>query len=125
MSVEVCGSAYKPLPPDREQVMRKVKDELLEMGLLESSDAVISTNLRYVPWGQVIYDHNRKTALQTINAFLDSVAVVRVGRYAEWKYAMTHDCVLRAKLEAEKIENRPAVSRTRPPVGAEPVGRFG
>jgi protoporphyrinogen oxidase len=103
MSVEVCGSAYKPLPPDRDEVVRTVKDELIEMGLLESSEAVISANLRYVPWGQVIFDHNRKPALQTINQFLDSVGVIRVGRYAEWKYAMTHDCVLRGKQEAEKF----------------------
>jgi protoporphyrinogen oxidase len=105
MSVEVCGSAYKPLPPDRDEVVRTVKDELIEMGLLESSEAVISANLRYVPWGQVIFDHNRKPALQTINQFLDSVGVIRVGRYAEWKYAMTHDCVLRGKQEADKFVN--------------------
>ncbi len=75
------------------------------MGLLESSEAVISANLRYVPWGQVIFDHQRKSALQTINQFLDSAGVVRVGRYAEWKYAMTHDCVLRGKHEADKFVN--------------------
>lgn len=103
MSVEVCGSDYKPLPSDPDAVAAKVRDELLEMGLLESPEAVISTNVRYVPWGQVIFDHNRKSALQTVNTFLDSVGVVRVGRYAEWKYAMTHDCLLKAKHEAEKI----------------------
>ena len=103
MSVEVCGSAYKPLPSDREAVARKVTDELVEMGLLENLDAVISTNVRFVPWGQVIYDHNRKPALQVIQAFLDSVGVVCIGRYAEWKYAMTHDCVLKAKHEAEMM----------------------
>ena len=108
MSVEVCGSAYKPLPSDREQVVRTVKNELLEMGLIESPEAIISTNLRYAPWGQVIYDHNRKSALQTINVFLDSVGVVRVGRYAEWKYAMTHDCVLKAKHEAERMVSKAA-----------------
>jgi protoporphyrinogen oxidase len=103
MSVEVCGSAYTPLPTDREQVVRTVKAELIEMGLLEGEDAVISTNIRYAPWGQVIFDHNRKAALQAVNQFLDSVGVIRVGRYAEWKYAMTHDCVLRAKQEAERF----------------------
>jgi protoporphyrinogen oxidase len=103
MTVEVCGSAYNPLPCDREEVARKVKDELLEMGLLESLDAVISTNVRFVPWGQVIFDHNRKNALQLINTFLDNAGILRVGRYAEWKYAMTHDCVLKAKHEAERM----------------------
>ena len=88
---------YKPLPPDREPVAAKVKDELLEMGLIESPEAMISTNVRYAPWGQVIYDHNRKTALQIVNEFLDSFGIVRVGRYAEWKYAMTHDCCIESQ----------------------------
>lgn len=103
MSVEVCGSDYLELPPDKDAVSKKVKEELLEMGLLESMESVTSTNVRYVPWGQVIYDHNRRGALQTVNTFLDSVGVVRVGRYAEWKYAMTHDCLLKGKHEAEKL----------------------
>jgi len=103
MSVEVCGSDYRPLPENRDEAARKVKTELLEMGLIESPDTVIYTNVRYSPWGQVIYDHNRKSALQTVNTFLDSLGVVRVGRYAEWKYAMTHDCLLKAKHEAEKM----------------------
>jgi protoporphyrinogen oxidase len=103
MSIEVCGSDYKQLPSDPEAVASKVKEELLEMGLLESPEAVISTNVRYAPWGQVIFDHNRKSALRIVNDFLDNAGVVRVGRYAEWKYAMTHDCLLKAKHEAEKM----------------------
>ena len=73
------------------------------MGLIESPEAVISTNVRFAPWGQVIFDHNRKTALQIVNKFLDSFGIIRVGRYAEWKYAMTHDCLLKAKHEADKL----------------------
>ncbi len=64
----------------------------------------------------MIYDLNRKAALKIVDAFLDKVGVIRVGRYAEWKYAMTHDCgyaewkyamthdcVLKAKYEASKL----------------------
>jgi protoporphyrinogen oxidase len=103
MSVEVCGSDRKPLRTDKEALALQVKDELVAMGLLESLDAVTSTHIRYVPFGQVIYDHNRKGALQIVNEFLDRVGIVRVGRYSEWKYAMTHDCVLKAKSEASKL----------------------
>ena len=73
------------------------------MGLLESLDAVVSTHVRYVPWAQVIYDHNRRPALDVIEPFFDSVDVVNVGRFADWGYLMTHDCVLMAKKAAERI----------------------
>lgn len=101
--VEVYGSAYRPLPTDRDAVARRVELELIDMGLLESLDAVISTHVRYMPWAQVIYDHNRRPALDIINAFLDKMDVVTVGRFAEWGYLMTHDCVLKAKRAAERI----------------------
>ena len=97
ISVEVYGSDYRPLPTDRDEVSRRVQMELIEMGLLESLDSVISAHVRFVPWGNVIYDHNRRQALDRINQFLDQNGVFSVGRFAEWGYLMTHDCVLQSK----------------------------
>jgi UDP-galactopyranose mutase len=70
---------------------------------------VHDVSVRYCPWGQVIYDHNRRQALDRVNQYLDSVGVIRGGRYAQWGYMMTHDCVLRGKKIAEYLEkNRKA-----------------
>lgn len=104
ISVEVYGSDYRPLPTDRDEVARRVQLELIEMGLLESLDAVISVHVRFVPWGNVIYDHNRRAALDRINAFLDHHGVSSVGRFAEWGYLMTHDCVLQSKRVGELLK---------------------
>jgi len=104
IAVEVYGSAYRPLPTDHPRVGKKVQEELIEMGLIENEQAVTSLRVRHSPWGQVIYDHNRKPALETINAFLDQHGIVRVGRYAEWGYLMTHDCVLSSRDAAQRIE---------------------
>jgi protoporphyrinogen oxidase len=103
MSVEVCGSDFKPLPVDRNAVVEQVQSELVEMGLLQGRDAVHSVSVRYCPWGQVIYDHNRRPALDCINRFLESFGVIRAGRYSQWGYMMTHDCVLRGKKVAEHL----------------------
>ena len=106
LSVEVCGSDFKPLPTNRDAVAEQVQDELIEMGLLEGRDAVHAISVRYCPWGQVIYDHNRRPALECVNKFLDSVGVIRAGRYSQWGYMMTHDCVLRGKKVAEHLTDR-------------------
>ncbi len=103
LAVEVYGSPYKPLPTDRQQVGQKVHQELIEMGLIENERAVISMNVRHSPWGQVIYDHHRKPALELINAFLNKFGVICVGRYGQWGYLMTHDCVLNGREAAERI----------------------
>jgi hypothetical protein len=106
MSVEVCGSDAKPLPTDRNAVVAQVQRELIDMGLLEGPQAVHGVSVRYCPWGQVVYDHNRRPALDCINKFLESFGVIRAGRYAQWGYMMTHDCVLRGKKIAEHLANR-------------------
>lgn len=106
MSVEVCGSDAKPLPSNRNAVVDQVTRELVDMGLLESLAAIDDVSVRYCPWGQVIYDHNRRPALERINKFLESRGVIRAGRYSQWGYMMTHDCVLRGKKIAEHLANR-------------------
>jgi protoporphyrinogen oxidase len=101
--VEVYGSAYRPLPTDREAVARQVERELIEMGLLENAEAIVSTHVRHVAWAQVIYDHNRRAALDVIEPFLEQMGVVSVGRYAQWGYLMTHDCVTNAEQAAQRV----------------------
>jgi hypothetical protein len=106
--VEVCGSDFKPLPEDREGVVQQVQRELIDMGLLGGPQAVRSATVRFCPWGQVIYDHNRRPALDRVNRFLERYGVLRAGRYSQWGYMMTHDCVLRGKKIAEHLANRQA-----------------
>ncbi len=103
ISAEVYGSAYRPLPSDRDQLVRKVKSELVEIGLLESLEAVVSVHIRHAPFAQVIFDHNRESCLNKVNSFLDDHGVLRLGRYAEWDYLMTHDCVMASRQIAEKV----------------------
>ncbi len=40
MSIEVCGSDYRELPPDKDALLQKVKEELVSMGMLESLDSI-------------------------------------------------------------------------------------
>jgi protoporphyrinogen oxidase len=73
------------------------------MGLLENAEAIVSTHVRHVAWAQVIYDHNRRAALDVIEPFLEQMGVVSVGRYAQWGYLMTHDCVMNAEQAAQRV----------------------
>jgi protoporphyrinogen oxidase len=116
LQVEVYGSAYRPLPTDHEAVARRVAAELVEMGVVDGHDAVISVKATYVPWANVIFDHDRRPALKAVNGFLDEVGVLRAGRYAEWKYMWTDGCVLSGRNVAQKLRGRdePAAMRQRP-----------
>src|SRR4051794_12776955 len=103
IQVEVYGSANKALPPDKEAVRSQVIGELVEMGLVESPAAVAYSQATFVPTGQIVYDLNRREVLREVNQFLDRHGVVRVGRYAEWKYLMTDACLLGGRRAARRL----------------------
>ena len=105
LQVEVYGSVFKPLPPDPQKVKTTVVDELIEMGLIDNPAAVASAECTFVPTGQIIYDLNRRAVLRRVNRFLDEHGVLRVGRYAEWKYLMTDACVLGGRRVARQLRD--------------------
>ncbi len=96
------------------------------MGLIDSDELLkgnVKYHQRYCPWANVIFDHNTKPALEHIwtylnqhgliredddcqpmtnwrdetNVKLKSASLVMAGRYGQWKYFWTDDCVLRGR----------------------------
>jgi protoporphyrinogen oxidase len=100
IQVEVYGSEYRPVPTDLEKVKSTVIAELVEMELVDNPNAVRYANVKFVPQGNPIFDHNRAAAMRTITEFLDHHGVLLVGRYAEHKYLMTDACVISARRAA-------------------------
>jgi len=103
IQVEVYGSEYRAVPTDFEKVKSTVVSELVEMGLVDHADAVRYVNLKFVPQGNPIFDHNRALAMQIITDFLDHHGVLLVGRYGEHKYLMTDACVISARKAAGAV----------------------
>src|SRR5262249_21477709 len=104
IQVEVYGSVFKPLPPDKEKVRTTVIQELIEMGLVDNPEAVRSAEGTLVPTGQVSDDLTRHEVLRQVNRFLDQHGVLRVGRYSEWKYLMSDACVLGGRRVARQLK---------------------
>jgi protoporphyrinogen oxidase len=102
LQVEVYGSPERPLDP-AEVVAESVVDELVEMGLVDDADAVANVQTRHVPWANVIFDHQRAGALATLEPYLDRMGVHRAGRFAEWAYFWTDDCILSGRRIAEDL----------------------
>ena len=105
IQVEVYGSKWKALPP-QEEVSRRVLAELIEFGLVENESFVERQAIRLVPTGQIVYDLDRKGALREVNSYLDEHGVIRVGRYAEWKYLMSDTCVLGGRRAARILQGK-------------------
>jgi protoporphyrinogen oxidase len=117
IQVEVYASPYKPFADTHLAIANKVIEEVHEMELLCE---IAEMHFQYVPYANIIFDHQRRTAQDTILSFLSGFGLVReaddlepttdwtkthsfsrapdlalAGRFGQWKYYWSDDCILR------------------------------
>lgn len=129
IQVEVYFSDYRKLTEDVEVIAKKVLDELIVMQLIENKDAIESYHTKWINFANVIFDNERREAQEKVLNWLATKGLERetddlepmtdweekttmsqqlgniilAGRFAQWKYYWTDDCVLRGKYITENI----------------------
>jgi protoporphyrinogen oxidase len=125
IQVEVYFSEHKMPDKSMDEISKIVASELMHMGLI---DEVKNTFWRFIPFANVIFDKPRKNSQNKILKWLESQGLVREGddldpmtswsdkpqkelgdlilsgRFAQWKYYWTDDCVLRSKYIADSLK---------------------
>lgn len=122
IQTEVYFGPRRPLDRSLESIGTQVMHELVEMGLLRSPGGATVT-VSKVDWANVIFTHETKPALDLIWSWLGKHGLRReaddlhplttwegaastpgadaslafAGRFAQWKYFWTDDCVLRGR----------------------------
>jgi len=123
IQVEVYFSDFKKKNVSDNYIAENVIRELIKMGLIKSYSQVNSYLTRWIPWGNVIFDLEYKKKLNNVLSYLENYSLVReyddlepltdwnnketvriklgkillAGRYAQWKYYWSDDCVLRGR----------------------------
>lgn len=131
IQVEVYFSSYRKQMESNNFIAKKVISELVEMGLIHCMDDVESNHTKWVQWANVIFDHKRRLNQDIILSWLSIYGLQReyddlepmtdwtekfqkneitgdiilAGRFAQWKYYWTDDCILRGKLISENATN--------------------
>ena len=127
LQVEVYSSKYKRMTATPDEVKARVLEEVHDMKLIETVDKAHTQNIEYA---NVIFDHKRKDSLDQILQWLSSHGLNRsdddldaitdweqnpthnfgtinlAGRFGEWKYHWSDDCVLRGKQIANSFKVR-------------------
>jgi protoporphyrinogen oxidase len=129
VQVEVYHSKKKPLKESSKVIEKRVVEELIEMGIIcpekAGGRAKINSMSRFVKWANVVFDHDTNPSLDIILNWLESKGLTResddlcpvtdwamkqelqnedlvlAGRFGQWKYFWTDDCVLRGKKISE------------------------
>jgi len=120
IQVEVYFSAYHQPDKTIADIAETVLKELLEMKLIKSKESILTYHTKWLDWANVIFDNHRIEAQNTVFNWLSTKGLVRedddlepmtdwdtknaistgdimlAGRFAQWKYFWTDDCVMRA-----------------------------
>lgn len=118
IQVEVYGSRYKPFSDSHSEIAKIIIRELQDMDLIETPESV---HTRYIPYANVIFDHQRRASQNIILSWLEQFGLQRefddlepmtmwekvrpqspgalalAGRFGQWKYYWSDDCVLRGR----------------------------
>lgn len=127
IEIEVYANPRSGFKKPHNEIADNVRLECEKMGFLkaiqnnETTCETVTMKTRFVPYANVICDHNRKPSLEIILSYLSNFGLERedgdldaytdwqqcsstpsgklifAGRFAQWKYFWTDDCVLRGK----------------------------
>ena len=122
IQVEVYFSKARPQQDSPHAIAAAVCDELVEMGLVQARERIESVHVLPIRFANVTFDHARREALTQILDWLELHGLARepgeldpttdwdrtladaaptgqtlmlAGRFGQWKYYWTDDCVLR------------------------------
>ena len=76
----------------------------MRVGLLEASDAVLTSNQVDMPYAYVIYDHGRAGRVARIRDWLAKFDIILAGRYSEWEYYNSDHAFIAGKKAAETAQ---------------------
>jgi protoporphyrinogen oxidase len=101
ISAEVAYSRWAPL--DQSTIVSRVTSDLRRTGILQANDVIELTDVMDIPYGYVIYDMQRRTAVRTIREWLHSMDIYPTGRYGLWAYLWSHESILAGRNTALRL----------------------
>jgi protoporphyrinogen oxidase len=125
VQVEVYASKFKPFTKKPDEIGQQVLEEVIKMGLIDCDvKQEVEVILKEVPWANVIFTNETTDLLNAIwkgfeewglNREFDDThpltdwqlknsktnnfgSLIMAGRFGQWKYYWTDDCVLRGEI---------------------------
>lgn len=134
IQVEVYFSNYRKRDKEINEIAEIVLDELVSMKLARSKDDIEAYHTQWLDWANVIFDTKREKAQNLVLAWLETQGLIRedddlepmtewekkentqlgnvilAGRFAQWKYFWTDDCVMRGLYIANSLKNLKSIN---------------
>ncbi|MET0545692.1 MAG: NAD(P)-binding protein [Caulobacterales bacterium] len=92
---------YRPLTGTPEDCIEPAIDGLIKSGLVQSRDEIVHKSVLWIPYGNIIFDHDRPKAIETIHGYLNDVGIAYCGRFGDWGYIWTDQAFLSGERAAK------------------------
>jgi protoporphyrinogen oxidase len=96
---------YKPLTQAPETLIEPVLAGLRQCGLMREDDEIAHRSA-WATSGNVIFDQDRGSALETVHAYLDEIGIAYCGRYGDWGYMWTDESFFSGERAARRVLER-------------------
>ncbi|MDO6416178.1 FAD-dependent oxidoreductase [Sphingomonas sp. BIUV-7] len=94
---------YRPFRGAPEEQIDPAIDALIRCGIVADRSEIIHRSATWLPYANVIFDHERKPALETVQAFVADVGIASCGRFGQWGYIWTDAALLSGEQAARRI----------------------
>ena len=93
---------YRPLEQRPEELIDPVIADLRRCGVLREDDRILFRDAMTIRNANVIFDLDRKAALETAHGYLDDLGIAYCGRYGDWGYMWTDESFISGERAAER-----------------------
>ena len=100
------SSKYRPLTHSSEELIEPVIADLRRTGILREEDKIMSRHVMTVPYANVIFDLERKAALEIVHGYLKDIGIDYCGRYGDWGYMWTDESYISGERAAQSALTR-------------------
>ena len=97
---------WKPMTGTLQDWVEPTIDGLIRCGLVRDRSEIIHTSTLWVPWGNVIFDHDRPANLKIVHDYLREVGIAYCGRYGDWAYIWTDESFMSGERAANMVLNQ-------------------
>ncbi|MBK8256153.1 MAG: NAD(P)-binding protein [Polyangiaceae bacterium] len=98
--------------PHLAELLPKVAQNLVEMGLIVEPHAIRFARLRRIDHAYVVFDNHYESSVETIQVYLQKMRIFSHGRYGAWNYSSMEDALLYGRDAAREAAKLIASNRS-------------
>jgi UDP-galactopyranose mutase len=101
---EIGHSPAKPLPASGAALLERCVQDCIRVGLLDASDALLTSNQLDIRYAYVVRDHGRAERVALIRDWLAHFDIILAGRYSEWEIGNSDHAFIAGRKAAETAQ---------------------